>query len=249
MIRQVFAALVLAGLTAASSPAQDSHEPPAEVAVISAMHGFHRDHPGYDYEAFYALVASYDPDLVGVEIRAEDMSRPGDYLARNYPAEMIALAETYGEQSFGFDWLGAELEGRAVPENWWAEQSALKALERTYSGDAAFSDPEGDALDARQMEILSEATPESLHDGRYDAVTREKYARLRERLAGTVYAPLAEFYAERDRRISEAVLETVLTRPGETIVVVTGADHRAAVIDRLAAEPRVRLLPVPPTRN
>lgn len=249
MIRHAIAALALTGLAASAAWAQEAPQPPAEVAVISAMHGFHRDHPGYDYEALYALVATYEPDLVGVEIRAEDMDQPEDYLARNYPSEMIELAGAYGENAFGFDWLGPELEGRAVPENWWSEQSALKALERAYSSDADFADPEGDALDARQVDILRAATAESLHDGRYDAVTREKYARLRERLAGTQYEALAEFYAERDRRIAEAVLDTALAHPGQTVVVVTGADHRAALIDRLSAEPRIRLLPVPLPRR
>lgn len=248
MIVRLWAAIVLAALIlpgCATSTGEPRAEP-AEVAVISAMHGLHRDHPGYDYDDLYALVAAYEPDLVGVEVRSEDMGRTGDYLARNYPAEMVALAQDYGERAFGFDWLGAELEGRAIPEGWWREGSEIKALERALGSDPHFTDRDGERLDAAQFEILQDATVRSLHDGRYDAVTREKYARLSERLAGTVYAPVSEFYAERDRQITETIRAMAVANPGARIVVVTGADHRAGILDGLDGDPRIRLLAVPP---
>lgn len=250
MIRRVLAAVaafaLLAGCSLAPAPVRQAAPEPAELAVISAMHGYHRDHPGYDYDDLYALVGAFDPDRVGVEIRAEDMDRSPEYLAANYPAEMIALAGAYGERAFGVDWLGTELEGRAVPSGWWREQSEIKALERAMSSDPGFADPETAAFGEQQLKILRGATPESLHDGRYDAVSRAKYAHLRSRLAGTPYEALARFYDARDARIAEAIWAEALRHPGRRMVAVVGADHRAAVIDLLSDDPRIRLLDIPP---
>ncbi|PWE16629.1 hypothetical protein DDZ18_12770 [Marinicauda salina] len=243
----LFGAAALLAACAGGPAADDASSPePAEVAVIAAMHGFHADHPGYDYEALYALVRAYDPDAVGVEIRAEDLERPRDYLASNYPREMIALADAYAGRVFGFDWLGAELERRAVPDGWWREQSEIKALERAFDAEPDFPDAQMTAFDDAQLALFEEATPEGLHDGRYDDVTERKYAYFRERVAGTPYERLGAFYAERDRRIAEAIRAEAAARPGQRIVVVLGADHRAATLEALRADPSVRLRAVPP---
>ena len=62
---------------------------PTRVLVIPSSHKLLAANPLYDYARLYALVAAFTPDLVGVEIRQEDLERPETYLKHNYPQEMI----------------------------------------------------------------------------------------------------------------------------------------------------------------
>lgn len=241
--------LLLCGLLAVE-PAlarNDVAPPVSEVMVVATMHGLHQTSPTYSYEDLYRLIASFGPDFVGVEIRAEDISRPDQYLASNYPVEMIALARRYGEHAFGFDWLGGDLAGRPVPAGWWKNDSPIKQLERELDADPDFQSDTLDAIQQRQQAILEGASAASLNDGRYDAATEEYYGAFGDMVAGSRYARLAFFYAERDRRIAEAVASFISAHPGKRVVVVLGADHRGAVADHLAERfgSTIHLVPVP----
>jgi len=117
-------------------------ERPAEVMIVATMHGLHRDHRGFDYDDLFRLVESFEPDLVGVEIRPEDMDADEDYLRANYPHEMIELARRYGDSAFGFDWLGDEIANRPIPVGYWQERSPIKSLERELASDAGIAETE-----------------------------------------------------------------------------------------------------------
>lgn len=224
---------------------------PVDVMVVATMHQGHADNPRYSYDDLYSLVEAFDPDLLGTEIRAEDLDRSDDYLARNYPIEMRELARRYSGRVVGIDWLGEELEGHPVPENYWRDQSAVMRLQRQLAQDDAMSAPQVEAAKTRQMEILDNASSVSLNDGRYDLASAKYYAALAEHLAGTPFAQLSEFYAERDRRIAgnaaAAVAQFRAKRPsGGRIVFVVGADHRGPVSEALAQTfaDEIRLVPV-----
>lgn len=218
---------------------------PTQVMVIAAIHSGHSQNPRYSYDDLFTVVSDFSPDIVAVEIRQEDLGRDATYLERNYPFEMVELARRYGPAARGIDWLGEELEGRPVPENWWRESSWVKRLERERREDSSVQTPRADALQNQQSAILDGATAASLNDGRYDAVTRAYYRALAEELAGTHYARLGAFYAERDQRIAARVNQIVKDNPGQRIAVVLGADHRASVMEELTRLPSPRLLIVP----
>jgi hypothetical protein len=214
--------------------------------VVATVHSAHRDHPTYSYEHLFATIRAFSPDVVAVEMRREDLGRGPDYLARNYPYEMRALAEAYGPNAVGFDWLGAELEGRIIPENWWQEHSWLKRLEREKAADANFSAPEVSALQQQQRELIRSATAASLNDGRYDAVTRAYYRAFARSVAGTPYRRLADFYRQRDERIADNLTSVIRSHPGQRVAIVLGADHRAYVVDELRRRfgSRIAFVPV-----
>ncbi|WP_338245396.1 hypothetical protein [Aurantiacibacter hainanensis] len=225
---------------------------PIEIMVVATMHGAHADSGHYSYEDFYAIVEAFDPDLVGTEIRHEDLERGEDYLARNYPREMRELARRYPDRIVGIDWLGEDLEGRPIPENYWREQSAITNLQRELAQDDALHSPEAEAAQARQQEILATATSASLNDGRYDRATADYYAALNDLLEGSKFALLNGFYAERDRRIAANAVAAVTTlrktRPeGGRVLFAVGADHRGALVAALERHfgNNVRLVPVP----
>ncbi len=219
---------------------------PARVLVIASLHGAHKDHPAYRYEHLYSAVRDFAPDLVAVEIRQEDLERGEDYLARNYPLEMRELARAWSPQVRGIDWLGPELEGRPVPEDWWARRSEITRLQRALEEDPEVSTSQADLVQSEQMAMVGSASAAELNDGRYDALARAYYNVLARSLAGTPYSALSAFYAERDRRIADNVVRIVAENPGRRIAVIVGADHRGPVVRALELRipDQVELVPV-----
>ncbi|WP_419320529.1 hypothetical protein ACN2C7_06230 [Caulobacter sp. ErkDOM-E] len=226
---------------------------PARVMVLASMHKRHGTSSSYTYGDLYAAVANFKPDFVGVEIRPEDLGRGEDYLSQNYPAEMVYLSHTFAGRVFGFDWLGNDVAGRAVPDDWWKARSPIKKLEREMDaglpGDARHSrlGAQLDALSEQLAAILINATVTSLSDGRYDRVAKEYYATFRALTVGTRFAAIPAFYDQRDKHIIANILATAKAHPDARIAVVAGADHHGPIVAALSRAPRsVSLLPPMP---
>ena len=228
------AALVLTGC--ATLQGRSNPSPTAQVIVIPSMHGFHKDHPSYDYEALYQCVRNVHPDLVGVELREEDIAAGDTYLSQSYPREMIALRNEHRAHVFGFDWLGEQIAGRLIPPNWWQELSTVKRLEREMAKDQSMASKQDDALSEQQAEVLKNTTPALLADGRYDRLVRARRAILRGQAGSGHYAPIVTFTADRERHIGDNIVSTVRSHPGQTIVLVMGADHHGFAVERLRNE-------------
>ena len=244
--------VLLAGCTTADGRVASTAAEPLQVMVLATMHGAHADNPRYSYDDVYALVNRFDPALVAVEIRAEDLSRGEAYLARNYPLEMRELARRHAGHVAGIDWLGEELEGRPVPPDYWREQSEIKRLERRLAQDSGMKSPETDDAKERQLAIVETATAQALNDGRYDRASADYYAAFARMVEGTDYQRLSDFYAERDRRIAgnaETLVADMLARneqPARAVFVV-GADHRGPLVAALQRRfgAAIELVPVP----
>jgi len=249
--RSVLAGLAAIGLAAPRASAATCADV-TTVMVLPVLHRRHADNPRYGYGDIDAIVAAFHPDRVGVEIRAEDMARDHGYLAANYPREMIALADAYGTRAFGFDWLGDDLAGRAIPPQWWTNGSAIKAMERDLDAHPLVRTARQRALNARidhlsamQNAIVAAATAPLLADGRYDRVTADYYRTVHRLLDGTRFAALAAFYTRRDAEIAAAVVAATRAAPGRRIVIVTGCDHHGPVTRALRqAGGCMRLAPV-----
>jgi len=225
----------------------------AQVMVIPSVHKLLNSNPNYSYARLYDMVAAFRPDIVGVEIRQEDLARSADYLRHNYPREMVELSSRYRDRVFGFDWLGDELEGAPVPDDWWTKQSRIKQLERAWNASPPPSDDrlkqrvkELEALSARQDAIANTASPKVLASGPYDKVTAEYYATVAMLTRGTPYALLPQWYAARDRHLADRIVDEIRHHGGCRIVIITGADHHgpvAAAIGTLGS--RATLVSVP----
>src|SRR5262249_11710043 len=140
----------------------------------------------------------------------------------------------YGPRAFGFDWLGDDVAGKAVPPDWWAKGSPIKALERASDDDPSVNnDAAMNAISAQEKQILASATAVSMNDGRYDALNDAYYARMAVLYAGTKYDVLPRFYAERDFQIALNIAAAIKAHPGANIVILTGADHRSELLRHL----------------
>lgn len=242
---------MLSGCMSARGRTGGDVQPPIKVMVIATLHSAHADNPRYSYDELYTIVRAFAPDAVGVEIRDEDMHRDADYLAANYPLEMRELVRDYGSVAVGLDWLGHDLEGRAIPVDYWRDQSEIKRLQRDLSKRPDLSSPQVEAARKRQQQIIRSATAASLNDGRYDKATREYYHALSVELRDTPFAPLSAFYAERDRQIARNAAQVIRAQPDREspeirVVFVVGADHRAFLIDALVRDfgNKITLVPV-----
>ncbi|MBS1199439.1 MAG: hypothetical protein H6R27_117 [Proteobacteria bacterium] len=240
--RRFLQLLSASGLSACAAPAAG---PVTQVMVIASMHSVHQNSVTFTYDDLYERIRAFNPTAVGVEIREEDLIPPAPYLATSYPREMVELARRYAPIVHGIDWLGPAIEGRPIPSGYF-ERLDVKRLERELDADAEFSDPELDALQRQKSGLLTGATAASLNDGRYDTLNRTYYRRLAERLRGTRYQLVSDFYSARDRHIADNVINLINANPGGRVAIVVGADHRSAVIDAIKAtfRHRVRLVPV-----
>src|SRR5690606_15297850 len=109
----------------------------SEVIIISTIHGAHEVNPHYTYDSLFEFIEKYNPDLIGVEIRKEDIDRPASYLKNNYPYEMYACITRYASKKVvGFDWLGDDIAGNAIPENYWKDKSLIKNLQQKLADDS-----------------------------------------------------------------------------------------------------------------
>lgn len=242
---------MLSGCMSASGRTGGDAQPPIKVMVIATLHSAHANNPRYSYDDLYTIVRAFAPDAIGVEIRDEDIHRDADYLAANYPLEMRELAREYGMIAVGLDWLGHDLEGRAIPADYWRDQSEIKRLQHDLGSRPDLSSPLVEAARKRQQQIIQSATAASLNDGRYDKATREYYHALSVELRDTPFAPLSAFYAERDRQIARnasRVIKSLLDgkSPETRVVFVVGADHRAFLIDAMIRDfgDKITLVPV-----
>lgn len=165
---------------------------------------------------------------------------------------MLELALRYSDRIVGLDWLGKDLEGQPVPENYWRDQNEIIRLQRPLEQDDALRSPVVDAAQARQKDIVATATAASLNDGRYDLATSAYYSALADLLKGSRFARLTEFYAQRDRQISQNALAALIhfreMRPeGGRVLFAVGADHRGPLVEMLRRRlgDDIRLVPVP----
>jgi len=205
-----------------------------KIMVLASMHQFHKEHPSFDYETLFQVVEEFKPDHVGVEIRPEDIGADEGYLARNYPFEMIKLSQVYSDRCFGFDWLGMEIAGQRIPDNYWKEISLYKKLERELSDDETIASGDVDRFFEQQMDILPTATPASLVDGRYGAATKSYYQAVEAMLRGSKYELIFEFRRARDYEIGQNIINFVRSHPGSRIVLVMGANHHVYAMETLS---------------
>lgn len=68
-----------------------------ELMILGTIHGMHKDNKYYSYDDVFSIIDSFRPDVIGVEIREEDILQPREYLEKYYPYEMIEAKFRYGD--------------------------------------------------------------------------------------------------------------------------------------------------------
>jgi hypothetical protein len=216
-----------------------------EVILISTIHGAHKMNPNYTYDSLFAFIETFNPDIIGVEIRAEDIDSSLAYLKGNYPYEMYECLERYSSKKvLGFDWLGDDIAGQPIPKDYWKEKSEIKRLQKQLAADSIQHQRLSvtDIITAEKNHLALNASLRELNDGRYDLINRIYYTQLTLLLQGTDYAALSDFYKRRDEQIAQHILDIITANPGRKMLFLIGADHRAFTLSKLseAADESIR---------
>jgi hypothetical protein len=216
-----------------------TQEKKSEVLIISTIHGAHRTNPNYSFDTLFKFVEKFNPDIIGVEIRAEDIDSSFTYMKKNYPFEMYECIRKYpSKQISGFDWLGSDIEGKAIPDRYWKEVSIIKKLQQELSKDSAILAKISilDIIQEEKDHLALNASLSELNDGRYDLINRVYYAQLKVLLHATAYEALSDFYQQRDEHIAHNILDIIKNNDGKRMIFLLGADHRDYTLKKVSDE-------------
>ncbi len=208
-----------------------------EVLIISTIHEAHKVNLNYSNDSLFAFIEKYNPDIIGVEIRKEDIDSYVSYLKSNYPYEMYECITKYSSKKvFGFDWLGDDLAGNPIPENYWKEKSIIKKLQQKLSGDSILQQKLSitDIIQEEKKKLALNASLKELNDGRYDLINHIYYEQLKLLLKYTEFKPLTDFYKKRDEIIAENILEIIKNNKGKKMIFLIGADHRDYTLKKVS---------------
>lgn len=220
-----------------------------EVIILGTLHGLHKDHKKYSYEDIFDLVTFYNPDVLGVEIRKEDMNEPLEYLSEFYPYEMIELKSRFNHsmEVYGFDFLGHDLIDKLIPNNYF-ENHKKTLLEKQFEHDNDFVQAKTlfDIINQTRLDLIMDYNAQSINNGMYDLISNIYYKQMKFLFENTVYRELSDFYASRDHRIAQNIIEIIQANPNKRMVFVMGIDHRAYTIDAIKTffKESIYLLPV-----
>jgi hypothetical protein len=207
-----------------------------EVLVLSTLHKTHLVNPNYTYDSIQKILIRFAPDVLGVEIRPEDLRRDSSFLAKNYPLEMHQyLFQSSKINYYGFDWLGADIEGITMPENYFEEKSEIIKLQNKLKENQSVQEKTKilSHASAEKNKIALISSPKEMIDGRYDVVNRVYYKQMMDVMADTELSGLPEFYLKRDQKIAENILKIIEANKGKRILFLMGADHRSFTMDFL----------------
>lgn len=199
-----------------------------EIFIVPALHHIHRVNQNYSYDSIRTVVKNLYPDVILVEIRAEDIGRDTSYLKRNYPLEMWGMKLWFPNRIIlGFDWLGKEIEGKSLPENYWKEQAEIKKWEKILEKDSSMTGKllECETYIAERIPTLKEGNYSELINGNDEKLTLQYYQCLERKLFGSPHARVSEFYKLRNINMANNIIKAVAAKGKGRYVVVTGADH------------------------
>ncbi|SFS48427.1 hypothetical protein [Lutibacter maritimus] len=211
----------------------------SEVLIISTIHGAHKVNPNYSYDSLFTFIETYNPDIIGVEIRKEDIDSTVLYLKSNYPFEMYECITKYASKKVvGFDWLGDAIAGKAIPENYWKEKSTIKKLQLKLAADSSMQQQLSitNVIQQEKNKLVVSASLTELNDGKYDLMNHIYYEQLKLLLNNTEFKPLADFYKKRDEMIAENILEIIKSNHGKKMIFLVGADHRDYTLKKVFEE-------------
>jgi hypothetical protein len=215
-----------------------------EVMVCSTLHGAHRKNLNYTYDTLFRFIEKYNPDVIGMEIRPEDISREQSYLENFYPYEFHQCIEQFPEKGFyGFDWLGDEGKGQPLSDSYF-ENLELMHLRKQFAGDRIMQTKSAvlDTLAKQKNQIALSASLSELNNGVYDSLNTLYYRKMAALFKETKYQGITDFYQRRDEEIASNIEEIIRKNPGKRMLFLMGADHRSYTMKHLKGR-RKNLVP------
>lgn len=207
-----------------------------KVYLLPTIHKLHQVNPQYGYEQLREIVAELKPELIAVEIRSEDISRDSLYLKKNYPYEMWMMKQWFPTTRIeAFDWLGSDIEGKAIPENYWKEISAIKKYEKALNEDPVYLDRKSKCshFNEERLPILKTKSLYEILKSNDGELTEKFYSCLAESLRGSVHQRVVDFYERRNLELQKKLQKLIDSNRNKKILILTGDDHFHFLKDKI----------------
>lgn len=204
-----------------------------EVMILGTLHGIHKDNTFYSYEDIFLIIDNYKPDVIGVEIRKEDILQQREYLIKYYPYEMIEAKFRYENDCkiYGFDWLGDTIEDKLIPDKYF-ETLDVKILEKQFDSTDGYVKEKKmiEIIDSLRIPLIINHTAEECNNGKYDLLVDVLYNQLEVMFKNTPFENMSNFYRERDKQIDKNFIDIIKNNIGQRIIFLTGIDHKVFAI-------------------
>lgn len=202
------------------------------VYFIPTLHNFHRINKNYSYDSLVAYIKKVNPEIIAVEIRPEDIDCDTIYLKNNYPLEMRQMKYWFPKTKIvGFDWLGDELSGKMIPDNYWKNISEIKKLERELKQDSVYQVKIQPCYyrSKEREDLLKNLTLHELMNSEDAEIVNDQYECYDKQVRNSKYQLLSDFYRKRNDKILENIQSIITQNSGKKILIVTGDDHYIAL--------------------
>lgn len=207
-----------------------------EVIVIGVAHQWHGESKICSYEHIFNLIEDYNPDVIGVEIRQEDICMDDKYLLENYPYEMVEIKNKFKETAkiYGIDWLGHDAINKPLTKEYW-KNCNVKIMEYNIETLDEFK------LIRNVLDPLHKKINELIEQGNIFDINNKTLADLyevyniqkRELLKGTDCEEYGEFSFQRDRYIGKNIVDVIRENNGKKILIIVGLSHRNFCIKKI----------------
>jgi tetratricopeptide (TPR) repeat protein len=218
-----------AALGAAGGPAEPvaaaiSSSAQTKVLVVGTIHQRHETNPNYSYADVVRILATFDPDLVCVEIRPQDFRKVA-YLKEMTLATIWGLAR--GKEVVPIDWWDDAENVREVRdklaqqpeyvEKEKQEKALLAASSIIIHFEKAYGPQEKESQWSARLGYQFWNGPD------YNAFYAEVY-RISMRVYGD--SPINLYYQTRNGRMMELIRNALHDHPGRRTIVLTGSEHK-----------------------
>jgi tetratricopeptide (TPR) repeat protein len=232
------AAILLSAALAMAAKGKQATSPPTKALVVGTIHQAHETNRNYSYVDIVNILATYDPDLICVEIR------PKDFRREPYLKEMM-LATVWG-LSHG---------KKVAPTDWWDDTQNDREIREKLATQPEYvaKDKQLQALRA-QDEIItryekSYGTEERVWAAQlgyrfwngkdYNEAMAEDY-----RLSMQVYgdSPINLHYLTRNNRMMDLIWNAIRENSSRRVVVLAGSEHKHFFDQEFKKHPEIETL-------
>lgn len=222
-----------------------------ELLILPTIHGGHKKNVKYNFDHVRNIIKNFNPDIIALEIRPEDMDQDTSYLKAFFNPEMIMFKLEFPEaKKVGIDYMGSDVEGKLLPPDFMkdtiGEFGKFRAMNQKLMRDSAIVKAriaKGlPAIISKRTHMMATLSANELMEGTYDGLTEEFTKGQTAVLLNTAYQYYDDFQVKRDQRIADNIKETALENKGKRIIVLTGANHRNRAFRLMKKEPSVKLI-------
>lgn len=198
------------------------------IKIIGTIHGFHLKNKNYTLEHLNEFIENFSPDIIGIEVRDEDMLETNEYLKSHYPPEMIYVKELFENRVkiLGFDYRGEKLKNKKI--EFWNKynQDIINEKDKRCS-----------QILAKKRLIFTEYFTKYTLAQCQELLNKQNIIEELEKITKEIDYNKDNLYLnfslERDNRILENIKKIIRENPNKKILILTGFTHLYDIKKRL----------------